>query len=42
MQHKTVPPASQLIHTARATGISFGAPDEAMHHRSLAEDKAMI
>ena len=29
---KTVPPASQLVHTARATGISFGAPDEASHH----------
>ena len=29
---KTVPPESQLIHTARATGISFGAPDEASHH----------
>ncbi|HVG32433.1 MAG TPA: ATP-dependent 6-phosphofructokinase [Pyrinomonadaceae bacterium] len=29
---KTVPPASQLVHTARATGISFGAPDEAAHH----------
>lgn len=39
---KTVPPASQLIHTARATGISFGAPDEAIHHRPLAEDKAMM
>jgi 6-phosphofructokinase 1 len=33
---KTVPPGSQLVHTARATGISFGAPDEAAHHRSLA------
>jgi ATP-dependent phosphofructokinase / diphosphate-dependent phosphofructokinase len=31
---KTVPPASQLVHTARATGISFGAPDEATHHAS--------
>src|ERR1051325_10185605 len=30
---KTVPPSSQLFHTARATGISFGAPDEAAHHR---------
>jgi ATP-dependent phosphofructokinase / diphosphate-dependent phosphofructokinase len=29
---KTVPPQSQLVHTARATGISFGAPDEASHH----------
>jgi 6-phosphofructokinase 1 len=29
---KTVAPDSQLIHTARATGISFGAPDEAAHH----------
>ncbi|HEV2913148.1 MAG TPA: ATP-dependent 6-phosphofructokinase [Pyrinomonadaceae bacterium] len=33
---KTVPPESQLIHTARATGISFGAPDEAAHHASRA------
>jgi 6-phosphofructokinase 1 len=32
---KTVPPESQLIHTARATGISFGAPDEAQHHRVI-------
>lgn len=29
---KTVPPSSQLIHTARSTGISFGAPDEAHYH----------
>lgn len=29
---KTVPPSSQLIHTARSTGISFGAPDEALYH----------
>jgi 6-phosphofructokinase 1 len=33
---KTVPPDSQLIHTARATGISFGAPDEAAHHAKRA------
>lgn len=31
---KTVPLHSQLIRTARDTGISFGAPDEASHHRS--------
>jgi ATP-dependent phosphofructokinase / diphosphate-dependent phosphofructokinase len=37
---KTVSPNSQLIHTARATGISFGAPDEATHHRRLVQ--AMI
>ncbi len=29
---KTVPPDGQLIRTARDTGISFGAPDEARHH----------
>ena len=29
---KTVPPGGQLIRTARDTGISFGAPDEANHH----------
>ena len=30
---KTVPPNGQLVRTARDTGISFGAPDEAQHHR---------
>lgn len=30
---KTVPPNGQLVRTARDTGISFGAPDEARHHR---------
>ncbi len=30
---KTVPPGGQLIRTARDTGISFGSPDEAQHHR---------
>jgi 6-phosphofructokinase 1 len=30
---KTVPPDGQLIGTARATGISFGAPDESSYHR---------
>ncbi|MEP6708460.1 MAG: 6-phosphofructokinase, partial [Pyrinomonadaceae bacterium] len=30
---KTVPPDGQLVRTARDTGISFGAPDEARHHR---------
>jgi phosphofructokinase-like protein len=29
---KTVLPDGQLIRTARDTGISFGAPDEASHH----------
>jgi 6-phosphofructokinase 1 len=29
---KTVPPDSQLVRTARDTGISFGAPDEARYH----------
>ncbi|HYO91675.1 MAG TPA: ATP-dependent 6-phosphofructokinase, partial [Pyrinomonadaceae bacterium] len=31
---KTVPPDSQLVRTARDTGISFGSPDEAGHHSS--------
>jgi 6-phosphofructokinase len=30
---KTVPPAGQLVRTARDTGISFGAPDEAEQHQ---------
>jgi 6-phosphofructokinase 1 len=30
---KTVPPDGQLVRTARDTGISFGAPDEASHHQ---------
>ncbi len=30
---KTVPANGQLVRTARDTGISFGAPDEAQHHR---------
>jgi 6-phosphofructokinase 1 len=30
---KTVPAAGQLVRTARDTGISFGAPDEARYHR---------
>ena len=29
---KSVPPDGQLVRTARDTGISFGAPDEAAHH----------
>jgi 6-phosphofructokinase len=29
---KTVPPDGQLVRTARDTGISFGALDEASHH----------
>jgi ATP-dependent phosphofructokinase / diphosphate-dependent phosphofructokinase len=29
---KTVSPDSQLVRTARDTGISFGTPDEATHH----------
>jgi ATP-dependent phosphofructokinase / diphosphate-dependent phosphofructokinase len=29
---KNVPPDGQLVRTARDTGISFGAPDEATHH----------
>ena len=32
---KTVPPAGQLVRTARDIGISFGAPDEARCHPSL-------
>jgi len=30
---KTVPPTGQLVRTARDTGISFGAPDEASYHK---------
>jgi ATP-dependent phosphofructokinase / diphosphate-dependent phosphofructokinase len=30
---KNVPPDGQLVRTARDTGISFGAPDEATHHQ---------
>jgi hypothetical protein len=30
---KTVPAIGQLVRTARDTGISFGAPDEARYHR---------
>jgi phosphofructokinase-like protein len=30
---KTVPSNGQLVRTARDTGISFGAPDEAQYHR---------
>jgi 6-phosphofructokinase 1 len=30
---KTVPSNGQLVRTARDTGISFGAPDEATFHR---------
>jgi ATP-dependent phosphofructokinase / diphosphate-dependent phosphofructokinase len=32
---KTVPPNGQLVRTARDTGISFGAPDEATYHKPL-------
>jgi phosphofructokinase-like protein len=32
---KTVPPDGQLVRTARDTGISFGAPDEASYHKRL-------
>jgi len=31
---KTVPPNGQLVRTARDTGISFGAPDEASYHKA--------
>ena len=31
---KSVPPDGQLVRTARDTGISFGAPDEATHHET--------
>ncbi|HEU4435526.1 MAG TPA: ATP-dependent 6-phosphofructokinase [Pyrinomonadaceae bacterium] len=30
---KTVPPGGQLVRTARDTGVSFGAPNEASYHR---------
>jgi len=32
---KTVPPNGQLVRTARDTGISFGASDEANYHKPL-------
>jgi len=32
---KTVPPAGQLVRTARDTGISFGSPDESAYHKSV-------
>lgn len=32
---KTIPPNGQLVRTARDTGISFGAPDEASYHRRV-------
>ena len=32
---KTVPPNGQLVRTARDTGISFGATDEARYHRQI-------
>jgi 6-phosphofructokinase 1 len=32
---KTVPPDGQMVRTARDTGISFGAPDEATHHGKI-------
>jgi 6-phosphofructokinase 1 len=31
---KAVPPNGQMVRTARDTGISFGAPDEAQYHRT--------
>ncbi|HUE83772.1 MAG TPA: ATP-dependent 6-phosphofructokinase [Pyrinomonadaceae bacterium] len=38
---KTIPPGGQLVRTARDTGISFGAPDEASYHRwALTVDKS--
>jgi len=35
---KTVPANGQLVRTARDTGISFGAPDEAMYHGLVRHD----
>jgi len=32
---KTVPPNGQLVRTARDTGVSFGAPNEASYHKSI-------
>lgn len=37
---KTVPANGQLVRTARDTGISFGAPDEARYHRSSSNNDA--
>ncbi|MGH9907516.1 MAG: 6-phosphofructokinase, partial [Pyrinomonadaceae bacterium] len=31
---KTVPPNGQMVRTARDTGISFGAEDEARYHKA--------
>lgn len=35
---KTVPPNGQMVRTARDTGISFGAPDEARYHGAEREN----
>jgi ATP-dependent phosphofructokinase / diphosphate-dependent phosphofructokinase len=37
---KVVPANGQLVRTARDTGISFGAPDEARYHRSSSRTDA--
>ena len=34
-EHQTVPPNGQLVRTARDTGVSFGAPNEASYHKSI-------
>ena len=39
---KTVPPTGQMVRTARDTGISFGAPDEAQYHRANGEESESL
>lgn len=39
---KTVPPNGQMVRTARDTGISFGAPDEAQYHRANGEESESL
>ena len=39
---KTVPPNGQMVRTARDTGISFGAPDEAQYHRANGEESETL
>jgi ATP-dependent phosphofructokinase / diphosphate-dependent phosphofructokinase len=39
---KTIPPNGQMVRTARDTGISFGAPDEARYHRANGEESESL
>jgi phosphofructokinase-like protein len=40
-QIKAVPEDGQLVRTARDTGISFGAPEEAAHHEKQREEEVI-